>query len=88
MTIRAIPADTSPEALRVQLDVLRALPGSRRLELAVEMSDALMEVAAVGVRQRHPEFTEEQVRQTLIRMRLGDQLFDTVYGSHGESSAG
>ena len=81
MTIRAIPADTSPEAFRVMVEAYRAMPGSRKMEMAMQMSDDIMEVAASGVRQRHPEYTEEQVRLVLIRMRLGEKLFREVFGT-------
>jgi hypothetical protein len=69
MAVRPIPADTSPEAFRVLLQVYRAMPPCRRLEIAMQMSDDILEVAASGVRQRHPDYNDEQVRMALIRMR-------------------
>jgi hypothetical protein len=49
--------------------------------MAMQMSDDIMEIAAAGVRQRHPGHTDEQVRLAVIRMRLGDKLFREVYGT-------
>jgi hypothetical protein len=79
MIIQAIPADTSPEAFRVMVGIYRAMPASRRLELALQMSDEILEVAAAGIRQRHPEYTEEEVRRTLVRLRLGEKLFREIH---------
>jgi hypothetical protein len=74
-----IPADTTLEAFHVQVAVLRRLDPSRRLELACQLSDYMREVSASGVRQRHPEYSEEQVRLAVIRLSLGENLFREVY---------
>jgi hypothetical protein len=81
MTIRAIPADTTPEAFRVMVAAYRAMPPGRTLEMAMQMSDDIMEIAAAGVRQRHPDYNDKQVRMAVIRMRLGEKLFREVYGT-------
>lgn len=44
--------DTTAVAEAVQVDVLRKLGASRRMEMALEMSDALAEVARAGERAR------------------------------------
>lgn len=80
MALNPIPADTSLEAFRVLIAVYRAMPASRRLELALQMSDDIMEVAAAGIRQRHPEYTPDEVRRALVRLRLGDKLFREIHG--------
>jgi hypothetical protein len=80
MTIRAIPADTSPEAFRVLIQAYRGMPPGRRLEIAMQMSEDILEIAAAGVRQRHPDYSDEQVHMALISMRLGEKLFREVYG--------
>ena len=67
--------------------VLRAMPGSRKLELALQMSDEILEVAVAGIRERHPEFNDHQVRLTMIRMCWGDKLFQTVFGDRKKAQA-
>jgi hypothetical protein len=74
-----IPADTTPEAWRVQVEVYRRMSPSRRLELALEMSDALRGVVTAGVRARHPDYSDQQVRLAVARLWLGDELFCKVY---------
>lgn len=59
----------------MQLAALRAMSGSRRAELALEMSEAVRETARAGIRTRHPEYTEEQVRLAFLRLILGEELF-------------
>jgi hypothetical protein len=79
MNVQIVPADTTPEAARFQFDVFRSMPPQRRLELALQMSTALRNVAAAGVRSRHPEYTEQQVRLAVARLTLGEKLFAQAY---------
>jgi hypothetical protein len=79
VNIEIIPADTTPEAWAVQVDIYRRMAPSRRLELALQMSDTLRRVVASGVRSRHPEYSEEQVRIAVARLWLGDELFRQAY---------
>ncbi len=51
----------------------------QRLALAFRMTASLRAIAAAGVRSRHPEYSEEQVKMAVIRMSLGDELFFKVY---------
>jgi hypothetical protein len=74
-----IPADTTLEAARVQYDIYRRMAPSKRLELAAQMSTALRELVAAGVRHRHPEYDERQVKLAVIRLTLGEELFRKVY---------
>lgn len=67
--------DTTPEARAVQTAVFRRMTGSRRVELAVEMSLAAREIALSGILARHPEYDEAQARSALFRLLLGDELF-------------
>jgi Rv0078B-related antitoxin len=61
-------SDTSPNAKRVQLEVLRGLSGEQRLLTALEMSDLTRELARAGIRDAHPEWTEAQVKRELLRL--------------------
>ena len=61
-------SDTSSQARDVQLQILRALPGERRLLLAIEMSLFARELAKQGIRRDHPEWVETQVTRELLRL--------------------
>jgi len=75
MNVKVEPADTTPEAARIQVEIFHRMPPGRRLELACRMSNALREVVAAGVRSRHPEYNEEQVRLAVLRLTVGEELF-------------
>ncbi len=79
MNVELFPADTTPEAFQVELEILRRLSPDRRLEMACRMTDSLRQVVEAGIRRRHPDYDERQVRLALIRINLGDALFREVY---------
>jgi len=60
-------SDTSPEAQAVQFEIWRKMSGEQRMTLAYEMSMFLRELAAAGIRQDHPDWTEKQVSRELLR---------------------
>ena len=74
-----IPHDTTPDAFRVQCDMLRRLSPSQRLQTAFELTQLAESLAAGGIRRQHPDYNAEQVRLALARMRLGDDLFRVAY---------
>jgi hypothetical protein len=79
MPVEIIPADTTPEAARVQFDVFRRMAPHRRLELALAMSTRIRGVTTSGIRRHHPDYTDHQVRLALARLALGEELFRRVY---------
>jgi hypothetical protein len=81
MPNRALPADTTLEAMRVQMGIWQRLGPAGRQRLAFEMSERVRQIAREGIRRRHPEYTDDQVRLAEIRVRLGRELFQQVYPS-------
>jgi hypothetical protein len=71
--------DTSNDAERVQIEILRRMSPSERLELALDLAATSRELLAQGVRQRHPEYTEDEVRLAVIRILLPEPLFISAY---------
>lgn len=68
--------------MRAQVAILRKLGPEGRIRMAFEMSNTVRAFAEAGIRHRHPEYDERQVRSALIRMMLGEELFRRYYGSH------
>lgn len=77
--LKYLPRDTSIEAARVMYSVLRGLPSERNSELRAELNERLRASQRCGIRNRHPEYSEEQVEMALRRLRLGKDLFEKVY---------
>jgi hypothetical protein len=74
-----LPADTSLEAARVYFEVLRRIGPAGRGQRTAELNDGLRAVTESGVRQRHPDYTEEEVRLAVLRLAVGEELFRQAF---------
>jgi hypothetical protein len=63
--------DTSPAAHARQLQLYRDAGPDRRVAIAAELSDALREICCSGVRMRHPEYSDVEVRHEVLRIFYG-----------------
>ena len=71
--------DTTIKAKRVQIDIFRKMSPEKRLENAVSLAQSARKLIAEGVRVRHPEYSEQEVRLASIRLMLGEAHFSRVY---------
>ena len=54
---------------------------AEKLRRVRELTLAVNRLAIAGLRSRHPDDSEAQLRLRLARIRLGDDLVDAVYGA-------
>ncbi len=73
--------DTSPDAERVQIELMRRAPAWRKLQLVGQMNRALRTLAMSGLRQRYPQASPQELRRRLADLVLGPELAARVYGS-------
>ncbi len=77
--MNAMPADTTIEAARKQLEILRRLGPEVRLKMAFEMSDNLRSIVESGVRGRNPHYDEQKIKQEVLRLMIGERLFREIF---------
>ena len=82
------PADTSPEAWKVLLDLLRKMSPSEKLQRTIEYSDMIRKFAEAGMRRRYPNADERELFLRMARQNLGPDLFRKVYGEDRNVSPG
>ena len=63
--------DTSTAAIQRQRKAFRLMTPEYRLALAAEMSDEIRALAEFGIRHRHPDFSDDEVREALVEILLG-----------------
>lgn len=73
-------SDTTPEAEAVLVRLGRELPPWRKLEIAAAMSTTVRELALTGIRSRHPEASEDEIRKRLAALLLPPDLVRAAYG--------
>jgi hypothetical protein len=59
--------DTTPEAAKIQMEILRGLTGEQRLRTAFEMSMLARELCLARLRHEQPGWTEDERRRELLR---------------------
>lgn len=72
------PADTSPDAWRAHVEVLRRMTGPERVARAFDLSAAARATSEAGIRHRHPDWSDEQVQDALLELLIGASLARAV----------
>jgi len=70
--------DTSPEAERVQLELLRRATVERRLRLALSLSSSVIALSREGLRRRMPGAREEEVGLRFVELHYGPEIAAAV----------
>ena len=73
--------DTAPEAEEVLIQLLRQAPPWRKMEMVGELHATVKFLATEGIRRRHPNATEKEVKRRLADILLGEELAQKAYGS-------
>jgi uncharacterized circularly permuted ATP-grasp superfamily protein len=67
------------ETARVYRGVMDRLGFDGRSQLAMKLSAMVRQLSEEGVRSRHPEYSERQVKLAAIKLAIGRELFARVY---------
>jgi hypothetical protein len=63
--------DTSPKAAAIHLELYRSVGPARRAQIAADLSDAVRETTLAGIRRRHPESSETDIRASFLQLVYG-----------------
>jgi hypothetical protein len=69
-----IAADTSPEADALQIEAYRRMGGTGRAQVMFRLCEMARQAAEAGIRKRHPDYDDAQVRMAFARLLYGDDL--------------
>lgn len=79
-TWREMNWDTSPEAEAVLFKLWRETPAWRKLEMMESLNQGARQLALMGLRQRFPDASPEELQRRLASILLGEDLASRVYG--------
>jgi hypothetical protein len=74
------PSDTSPEAWRVFIGIIREMSPQERFERTLELSEFVRGVCEAGIRTEYAGASDREVFLRLTQRTLGFELFRKVYG--------
>ena len=72
--------DTSPEAERVMIELIRRAPVWKRIAQASELTRMCRQLAMADLRRRHPQASEDELRCRLAARTLPREDVIRVYG--------
>jgi len=72
--------DPHPEAEAVYVRLLSQAPAWKKMDIVNQLYLTAVSMGRAGIRRRHPNADEEEIRKRLARMFLGDELARKVYG--------
>ncbi len=78
-----IPADTTPQAYKKQIEILRRMSPEQRALISFELSDNVRQNAIAGIKKQHPDFTNNQTRKELLRRIVGNELLRKIMAAKG-----
>ncbi len=76
-------SDTTPQARQVQLDLYRRMSPAKKFKIVCEAYRFGQSLAMAGIRMRHPNAGEKEVKQIWAKEHLGEELYYKVYGDKG-----
>ena len=72
--------DTHPDIAALQIQLMRQVPGWRKMEMLASLNATARELALAGMRRRYPDAKETEIRRRLADFLLGEDLAFKVYG--------
>ena len=73
-------ADTTPDAEAKLLDLLRAAPPWRKIEMMEALNRTMRRAILCGLRDRYPAANEAELRRRLAAHLYGRELAEKAYG--------
>jgi hypothetical protein len=71
-------SDTSPEAEKVQIELLRRATTSQRLGLALSLTSWAIEASKRAIARANPSFSAREVNLKFIEVHYGRELAENV----------
>ncbi len=78
--MRLFGDDTSPEAAKVLLDLTRRQTTEQRLRQCFDLIEMTRAFTMAGLRMRHPDASEQELRERYAALVLDRETVRKVYG--------
>lgn len=76
----SLALDTDARAEKVQFEIYRRMTPLQKVEIVQQMNQTVRHLAMIGLRDRHPDATEEELLYRYVAMVHGEDLARRAYG--------
>jgi hypothetical protein len=73
-------SDTTQEAERVLIELARAMPDAKKIDQVFELIETVRKFGMMGLRSRHPEASEDELRKRMAALVFDRETVIEVYG--------
>jgi len=77
-------SDTDPKIEKLQFDLVRQIPTSKKLMMVASLNQAVLDLAWSGLRAHYPHKSTARLRRRLADRMLGTELAQKAFGPHKE----
>ena len=82
----ALFSDTHPKMEALQIQLWRQASATRKMQMLAQLNASARIVALAGLRARHPQASEVELRRRLAGLLLGEEAARKVYGEIGDAN--
>jgi len=72
-------SDTTPDFEKIQIEFFKKMSSNRKWKIIINFIELQRKLILLGIKSRHPEYSDEEVEYAFKRLLLGDELFKKVY---------
>lgn len=76
----SLSSDTHPKMEALQIQLWRQATPQKKMEMLAQLNASAHKIALAGLRSRHPQADEAELRRRLAGLLLGEELARKVYG--------
>lgn len=73
--------DTDDRIEQMRIARIREMSPTQRIEAVVQLSEDMRRIALDGIRARHPDYSDAQIKLAHFRLLYGDELYRRVWPS-------
>ena len=74
-------SDTHLDIEQMQIELIRKMPSWKKVAIVDDLNETVRALAISGIKQRHPNATNEEIKRMLADILLGPELAEKVYGN-------
>lgn len=72
-------SDTSASTAKMRAQIFRRMTPAEKVAIVAQMSEEARELARVGIRLRHSDYSPDEVEHALHRLLVGDAVADKAW---------
>jgi hypothetical protein len=74
--------DTSPEVEEVYIEMIRAMPGWKKIQMVEQLNTRMRTLVMQGLEARHPEASREYLYREWAKILIGPELVQEICNHH------